>query len=254
MPILYKHESQWLANVRWGSVSSLVFEPLKCLNLTHFLEKIVQLFRKYGARRSIKSSHERDPCHTKWNAYDGWSNRSYRLQIVSNVRTMNTTYLHIDMILSTLSLSPHGFALGLYPKDLIPIEIFVYPYIPMILPTSSQCGTLVVYPTILPSNKGPPSLPSNRSFIRPLSTSQDSSFSTSPCWGQDTSMKHPKSTTWLGEFLLFLGQPSSPCWDQDTFMKHLEHTTYPIELIHGLHRDWEPTTFCSAFRGFIHHG
>jgi hypothetical protein len=28
---------------------------------------------------------------------------------------------------------------------------------------------LVVYPTILPSNKGPPSLSSNRSFIRPLS-------------------------------------------------------------------------------------
>jgi hypothetical protein len=60
---------------------------------------------------------------------------------------MDTTYLHIGMILSTLSLSPHGFALGLYPKGLIPMEIFVYPYIPMILPTSSQCGTLVVYPT-----------------------------------------------------------------------------------------------------------
>jgi len=41
------------------------------------------------------------------------------------------------------------------------MEIFVHPYIPMILPTSSQCGTLFVYPTILPSNKGPSSLPSN---------------------------------------------------------------------------------------------
>ena len=41
------------------------------------------------------------------------------------------------------------------------MEIYVHPYIPMILPTSSQCGTLVVYPTILPSNKGPSSLPSN---------------------------------------------------------------------------------------------
>jgi len=51
------------------------------------------------------------------------------------------------MILSTLSLSPHGFALGLYPKGLIPMEIFVHPYIPMILPVSSQCGTLVVYLT-----------------------------------------------------------------------------------------------------------
>jgi len=51
--------------------------------------------------------------------------------------------------------------LGFTPKGLIPMEIFVHPYIPMILPTSSQCGTLVVYPTILPSNKGPSSLPSN---------------------------------------------------------------------------------------------
>jgi len=51
--------------------------------------------------------------------------------------------------------------MGFTPKGLIPMEIFVHPYIPMILPTSSQCGTLVVYPTILPSNKGPSSLPSN---------------------------------------------------------------------------------------------
>jgi hypothetical protein len=123
-----------------------------------------------------------------------------------SVRTMDTTYLHIGMILSTLGLSPHGFALGLYPKGLIPMEIFVHPYIPMILPISSQCGTLIVYPTILPSNKGPPSLPSNRLFIRPLSTNHDSSFSTSLCWGQDTFMKHPESTTWLESFLLFLGQ------------------------------------------------
>ena len=62
---------------------------------------------------------------------------------------MDTTYLHIGMILSTLGLSPHGFALKLYPKGLIPIEIFVHPYIPMILSTSNQCGTLIVYPTIL---------------------------------------------------------------------------------------------------------
>jgi len=66
---------------------------------------------------------------------------------VSVVRTMDTIYLHIGMILSTLGLSPHGFALGLYPKGLIPMEIFVYPYIPMILPISSQCGTLIVYST-----------------------------------------------------------------------------------------------------------
>ena len=66
---------------------------------------------------------------------------------INTVRTMDTTYLHIGMILSTLGLSPHGFALGLYPKGLIPMEIFVHPYIPMILPISNQCGTLVVYPT-----------------------------------------------------------------------------------------------------------
>jgi hypothetical protein len=64
-----------------------------------------------------------------------------------HVRIMDTTYLHIGMILSTLGLSSHGFVLGLYPKGLIPMEIFVHPYIPMILPISSQCGTLVVYPT-----------------------------------------------------------------------------------------------------------
>jgi len=119
---------------------------------------------------------------------------------------MDTTYLHIGKILSTLSLSPHGFALGLYPKGLIPMEIFVHPYIPMILPISSQCGTLVVYPTILPSNKGPPSLPSNRSFIRPLSTNQDSSFSTSPCWGSEHVHEASREHYLTWEFLLFLGQ------------------------------------------------
>ena len=56
-------------------------------------------------------------------------------------------------------------------KGLIPMKIFVHPYIPMILPISSQCRTLVVYPTILPSNKGPPSLPSNdHSFVHSLPT------------------------------------------------------------------------------------
>ena len=83
------------------------------------------------------------------------------MALIPLVRTLDSTYLHIGMILSTLGLSPHGFAFGLTPKGLIPMEIFVHPYIPMILPTSSQCGTLVVYPTILPSNKGPSSLPSN---------------------------------------------------------------------------------------------
>ena len=47
------------------------------------------------------------------------------------------------------------------PKGLIPTETFVHPYIPMIFPISSKCGTLVVFPTILPSNKRPLSLPSN---------------------------------------------------------------------------------------------
>jgi hypothetical protein len=31
------------------------------------------------------------------------------------------------MILSTLGLNPHGFTLGLYPKGLTPMEIFVHP-------------------------------------------------------------------------------------------------------------------------------
>jgi hypothetical protein len=66
---------------------------------------------------------------------------------------MDTTYLHIGMILSTLGLSPHGFALGLYPKGLMPMEIFVHLYIPMILLISNQCGTLVVYPTGMMTNK-----------------------------------------------------------------------------------------------------
>jgi hypothetical protein len=61
---------------------------------------------------------------------------------------MDTTYLHIGMILSTLGLSPHGFALGLYLKGLIPMEIFVHPYIPIILPISSQYRTLIVYSTV----------------------------------------------------------------------------------------------------------
>ena len=83
------------------------------------------------------------------------------MALIPLIRTLDTTYLHIGMILSILELSSHGFALGLYPKGFIPIEIFVHPYILMILLISIQCGTLVVYPTILPSNKGPPSLPSN---------------------------------------------------------------------------------------------
>ena len=46
------------------------------------------------------------------------------------VRTLDTTYLHNGMILSTLGLSPHGFVFGLTPKGLIPMEICVHPYIP----------------------------------------------------------------------------------------------------------------------------
>src|ERR1700722_20175597 len=85
-------------------------------------------------------------------------------------RTLDTTYLHNGMILSTLGRSPHGFAFGLTPKGLIPMEIFVHPYILMILPTSSQCGTLVIYPTILPSNKGPSSLSNEYSSVHSLPT------------------------------------------------------------------------------------
>ena len=35
----------------------------------------------------------------------------------------NTTYLHIGIILSSLDPNPNEFALELYPKGLIPMEI-----------------------------------------------------------------------------------------------------------------------------------
>ena len=95
------------------------------------------------------------------------------MALISLVRTLDTTYLHIGIILSTLGLSPYGFALGLYPKRPHTNGDIVYPYIPMIFPTSSQCETLVVYPTILLSIKRPPNFPSN-DHIHPLSTNQDS--------------------------------------------------------------------------------
>jgi len=60
---------------------------------------------------------------------------------------MDTIYFHIGMILSTLDLIPHGFALRLYLKDLLPIEIFVHPYILIILFIFNQCGTLIIYST-----------------------------------------------------------------------------------------------------------
>jgi hypothetical protein len=91
-----------------------------------------------------------------WNSEDSSIMALWGLALIPLVRTMDTTYLHIGMILSTLGLSPHGFAIGLYPKGLIPMEIFVHPYIPIILPISSQCGTLVIYPTLSMSSKDNP--------------------------------------------------------------------------------------------------
>ena len=54
----------------------------------------------------------------------GLTNAPSTFQGLMNVRTLDTTYLHNGMILSTLGLSPHGFAFGLTPKGLIPMEIF----------------------------------------------------------------------------------------------------------------------------------
>ena len=166
---------------------------------------------------------------------------------MERVRTLDTTYLHNGMILSTLGLSPHGFAFGLTPKGLIPMEIFVHPYISMILPTSSQCGTLVLYPTILPSNKGPSSLPSNHLQDSPLSTNQDSPLQ---CVGSTRlTWKHHLPR----ELALSQVNSSSPCWDQDTSMKNPEHTACLTELIHGSHRDITGAHHLrSTFQEFIH--
>ena len=137
--------------------------------------------------------------------------------------------------------------LGFTPKGLIPMEIFVHPYIPMILPTSSQCGTLVVYPTILPSNKGPSSLPSNDyPSVRSLPTRilRSNALEAHALHGSTTcleSLLHPRST------------PLHRVGRKDTSMKNPEHTACLTELIHGSHRDiTRAHHLCSVFRGFIH--
>ena len=116
------------------------------------------------------------------------------------VRTLDTTYLHNGMILSTLGLSPHGFSFGLTPKGLIPMEIFVHPYIPMILPTSSQCGTIGRIPNNPPLEQRTIEPPLKRLSIRPLSTNQDSPLqcvgSTRLTWNTTCleSLLYPRST------------------------------------------------------------
>ena len=80
---------------------------------------------------------------------------------------------------------------ALPPKGLIPMEIFVHPYIPMILPTSNQCGTLFVYPTILPSNKGPLSLPSNDYLSARFSPLYQPGFSAPMRWKHTPYMVAP---------------------------------------------------------------
>ena len=131
--------------------------------------------------------------------------------------------------------------LGFTPKGLIPMEIFVHPYIPMILPTSSQCGTLVVYPTILPSNKGPSSLPSNdypSVHSLPTRILRSNALEAHALHGSTTcleSLLHPRSTPLHRVF-------------PNTSMKNPEHTACLTELIHrltGAHH------LCSAFLGFI---
>ena len=147
--------------------------------------------------------------------------------------------------------------LGYTPKGFIPMEIFVHPYIPMILPTSSQCGTLVVYPTILSSNKGPPSLPSNdhihlstqpRFFILYFTVlglghvheafgehtanpnRADSRITSWSNWGPPSLRIHPP---WLT-----LGQDSdTTCWD---YGQHLSPHWYDI-----VHFGPKPSWICS---------
>ena len=135
------------------------------------------------------------------------------------------------MILSTLGLSPHGFVFGLTPKGLIPMEIFVHPYIPMIFPTSSQCGTIGRIPNNPLLDQSTTEPPLKRLSIRPLSTNQDSPLQ---CVGSTRlTWKHHLPR----ELALPRSTPLHRVGRQDTSMKNLEHTACLTELIHGSHRD-----------------
>ena len=62
------------------------------------------------------------------------SNENVRLFKMSmNFEVVRRTRLSNGMILSTLSISSHGFALG-FPKGLMPMELVFLTYKPMIIP------------------------------------------------------------------------------------------------------------------------
>ena len=121
--------------------------------------------------------------------------------------------------------------MGFTPKGLIPMEIFVHPYIPMILPTSSQCGTFWSY-TQQSSPRTKDHRASPQTIIHP-STLYQPGFSASMRWKHTPYMEHHLPR----ELALSQVNSSSPCWDQDTSMKNPEHTACLTELIHGSHRD-----------------
>ena len=141
------------------------------------------------------------------------------------------------------------FLLDLPPKGLIPMEIFVHPYIPMILPTSSQCGTIWSY-TQQSSPQTKDHRASPQTIIHP-STLYQLGFSAPMRWKHTPYMEHHLPR----ELALSQVNSSSPCWDQDTSMKNPEHTACLTELIHGSHRDITGAHHLrSTFRGFIHFG
>ena len=128
----------------------------------------------------------------------------------------------------------------------------VHTYKLMILPTSSQCGTLVAHLTILPSNKGPPSLPSNdHPSVHSLPTKI--LHSRLHCVGVRTCPWSIKRALPDSRACSILVNSSSLCWGQDMSVKHSEHTSYPIELIHGSHHELTMSTiFIWYFEDFIH--
>ena len=138
--------------LKWLSICPLSTNQdslLQCIGSTRLTWKH-HLPRELALTELIHGSHQDiTRAHHLRSAFQGFIHlANFKLGSDTTCKdSMDTTYLHNGMILSTLGLSPHGFAFRLTPKGLIPMEIFVHPYIPMILPTSSQCGILVVYPT-----------------------------------------------------------------------------------------------------------
>ena len=138
------------------------------------------------------------------------------------VRTLDTTYLHNGMILSTLGLSPHVFVFGLYPKrphtngDICP-SLYTHD-----LPHFLSMWDFGRIPNNPPLEQRTIEPPVKWLSIRPLSTNQDSPLQ---CIG----------STRL------------------TWKHHLPRELSLTKLIHGSNCDITGAHHLrSAFRGFIH--